>query len=93
MNPSTMAARLAPYLRYYSSNQPMEDYGERPLVLIVFDDPLAEANFLGVARRETHRSGVKLPLWVSHREVLESMGPLGKAWRSPDVMEPSRVFG
>ena len=93
LNPSTMAARLAPYLRYYSSNRPLEDHGERPLVLIVFDDSLAEANFLGVARREMERFGVKLLLWASHRETLEKAGPLGKAWRSPDVLEPTRIFG
>ena len=41
LNPSTMSARLAPYLRYSSSNQPLDDHGHRPLVLVVFDDPLA----------------------------------------------------
>ena len=92
-HPSTMAARLAPYLRYYYSNQPLDDHGDRPLALVVFDDTLAEANFLGVARREMERTGVKLPLWVSHREMLENVGPLGKAWRNPDVLKPSRVFG
>ena len=92
VNPSTMAARLAPYLRYYASNLPLDDHGQRPLVLIVFDYPLAEANFLGVARGEMGRSGVKLPLWVSHRGAIEGVGPLGRAWRNPDVMEPSRVF-
>ena len=30
MNPSTMAARLAPYLRYYSSNRPLDDHGTVP---------------------------------------------------------------
>ena len=93
LNPSTMAARLAPYLRYYSSNRPLVDHGERPLVLIAFEDPLAEANFLGVARREMERLKVRLPLWVSHRDALEKVGPLGKAWRSPDVLEPVRAFG
>ena len=92
-NPSTMSSRLAPYLRYSSSNRPLEDHGHRPMVLIVFDDPLAEANFLGVARREMEHSGVSLPLWVSHRERLEKMGPLGKAWRNPDVMEPRHALG
>ena len=92
VNPSTMAARLAPYLRYYSSSQPLDDHGHRPLVLVVFDDPLAEANFLGVARREMERTGVSLPLWASYRERLESAGPLGAAWRNPDVLEPSRVL-
>ena len=62
MNPSTMAARLAPYLRYYSSKQPLDDHGHRPLALVVFEAPLAEANFLGVARREMERTGVNVPL-------------------------------
>ena len=91
-NPSTMAARLAPYLRYYSSSQPLDDHGRRPLVLVVFDDPLAEANFLGVARSEMERTGVSLPLWASYRERLEKVGPLGAAWRNPNVLEPSCVL-
>ena len=92
LNPSTMAARLAPYLRYYSANRPLDYHGERPLVLIAFEDHLAEANFLGVARKEMARARVKLPLWVSSREALEKVGPLGKAWRSPDVLESARIF-
>ena len=92
VHPSTMADRLAPYLRYYSSNQPLDDHGHRPLVLVVFDDFLAEGNFLGVARSEMERAGVDPPLWISHTGLLEKAGPLGKAWRSPDVLEPSRAF-
>ena len=92
LNPSTMAARLAPYLRYYYSNQPLDDHGRRPLALVVFDDALAEANFLGVARGEMERTGVSLPLWASYRERLESVGPLGPAWRSPEVLEATCVF-
>ena len=92
LNPSTMAARLAPYLRYYSYNRPLDDHGHRPLMLMVFDNFLAEGNFLGVARREMERIGVDVPLWVSYREMLEKVGPLGLAWRNPDVLEPSRAF-
>ena len=92
LNPSSMTARLAPYLRYYSSNRPLDDHGERPLVLIVFEDHLAEANFLGVARREMERARVEVPLWISYREALEKVGPLGAAWRSPDVVEPVHIF-
>ena len=61
-------------------------------MLVVFDDPLAEANFLGVARREMERTGISLPLWASYRERLEKVGPLGAAWRNPNVLEPSRVL-
>ena len=92
LNPSTMTARLAPYLRYYSTNRPLDDHGHRPLVLVVFDDFLAEGNFLGVARREMERARVNVPLWVSYRELLEKVGPLGAVWRSPEVLVPVCVF-
>ena len=41
VRPSTMSARLAPYLRYFSSHRPTDDHGVRPAVLIVFDDDIA----------------------------------------------------
>ena len=97
VQPGTMAARLAPYLRYYSSKQPLDDHGEWPLVLVVFDDELAESNLHGVARREMERAEVDVPLWVSHTSILEKVGPLGKAWRNPKALESStflaRGFG
>jgi len=92
VRPGTMATRLAPYLRYYSSKQPLDDHGEWPLVLVVFDDELAESNFHGVARREMDRTGVDVPLWVSHKDILERVGPLGKAWRDPDQLETVCAF-
>ncbi len=92
MNLSTMAARLAPYLGYSSSNRPLDNHGHRPLVLVVFDDFLAEGNSLGVAREEMERARVNVPLWVSYRELLDKVGPLGRAWRSPEVLEPTRAF-
>ena len=93
VRPGTMADRLAPYLRYYSSFDPLDDHGAYPLVLIVFDDMLVESRFHSVARREMKRTGVKLPLWVSHKEMIEKEGPLGKAWRNPDYLEFTNAFG
>lgn len=84
VRPATMAQRLAPYLRYYSSHRPTDDHGHRPLVLVVFDDPVAPTHFLEVARREMQRVGVPLPLLASHRELVEREGPLGPAWLAPD---------
>ena len=93
MDPSTMSARLARSLRcYYFSNRPLDDHGHGPLVLVVFDDYLGEGNFLGVARSAMERAGVDVPLWVSHAETLERVGPLGKAWRHPDQLEPTYEF-
>ena len=87
VRPSTMAARLAPYLRYYSSHRPTDDHGARPAVLIVFHDKLAATHFLRVAREETDRAGVEVPLLVSHKDLLERVGPLGRAWRRPGTWE------
>lgn len=92
VRPATMAQRLAPYLRYYSSHRPADDHGHRPLVLVVFDDPVAPTHFLEVARREMQRVGVPLPLLVSHRELLEREGPLGSAWLAWNSWEPMCPF-
>ena len=83
VRPATMAQRLAPYLRYYSSHRPADDHGHRPLVLVVFDDPVAPAHFLEVARREMLRVRVPLPLLASHRELVEAGGTVGQppGWR------------
>ena len=92
VRPVTMAARLAPYLRYYSSHRPTDDHGARPDVLVVFHDDLAATHFLRIAQDEMARAGVDLPLLVSHRELVEREGPLGRAWLAPGVAVPTRAF-
>ena len=88
VRPATMADRIAPYLRYYSSHRPTDDHGSRSIVLVVFEDEIAQTHFLRVARDEMERTGVRVPLRVSHRSLLERMGPLGRAWRTTDGSEP-----
>ena len=83
VRPVTMAARLAPYLRYYSSHRPTDDHGATPVVLIVFDDDIAATHFLRVAVEEMGQTRTALPLLVSHRGLLEREGPLGRAWLVP----------
>ena len=83
VRPVTMAARLAPYLRYYSSHRPIDDHGERPAVLVVFHEDIAVTHFLRVAAEEMVRTRTPLPLLVSHRGLLEREGPLGRAWLAP----------
>ena len=87
VRPSTMAERLAPYLRYYATQRPADDHGARPAVLVVFEDGLAAHHFLRVARAEMHSSRVELPLWVSHWERVRRQGPLGPVWTAPDGSE------
>ncbi|MDE2640529.1 MAG: replication-relaxation family protein, partial [Chloroflexota bacterium] len=83
VRPSTMAARLAPYLRYYASHRPTDDHGVRPAVLVVFRDEIVADHFLRVARGELERSGADMPLHVTHERLLRHEGPLGQAWRTP----------
>lgn len=92
VRPVTMAARLAPYLRYYATHRPLDDHGVRPTLLVVFDDELAAIHFLNVAKREMARAGVEVSLLVSHKRLLERVGPMGKAWRTEAGSEPDTVF-
>ena len=92
VRPTTMADRLAPYLRYYSTHRPTDDHGAQPAVLVVFDDDLAATHFLRVAREEMDRAGVGVPLRVSHRSLLERVGPLGRAWRTTGGSEIGHAF-
>ena len=87
VRPATMAERIAPYLRYYSSHRPTDDHGVQPSVLVIFEDEIAQTHFLRVAGEEMERIGVNVPLWVSHRSLLERVGPLGRAWRTTDNSE------
>ena len=91
VRPGTMTVRLAPYLRYYSSPRPTDDHGVTPGVLVVFDDGLAADHFLRLAEEEMKLARVQVPLWVSHRAALETLGPLGRAWRNPTDWEPGRL--
>ncbi|MXX53497.1 MAG: hypothetical protein F4Z35_06090 [Dehalococcoidia bacterium] len=94
VRPVTMAARLAPYLRYYSSLwRPRDDHRGLPIVLIVFNDTTVESRFLGVARDLMDQTRVDVPLWVSNSESVEREGPMGEVWRSPDTLEPTAIFG
>ena len=92
VRPATMAARIAPYLRYYAGPRPTDDHGNQPLVLVVFDDDIALTHFLAVAAREMERARVRVPLLASHRALVESAGPLGRAWIGRSGDPPDYAF-
>ena len=81
IRPSTMARRLAPYLRYYSSKRPVENHGVLPLLLVVYDNHLAADQFLHVARSEQDQTHLNVPLFVSDNDELGRHGPFGRAWQ------------
>ncbi len=84
VRPATMAARLAPYLRYYRSHRPTDDYGVQPTLLVVFEDAIAANHFLRTAQDMISRQRLLLPLKVSDRASIRRLGPCGPAWRSLD---------
>ena len=88
VRPITMAGRLAPYLKYYATRRPADDHGSAPHVFVVFNEEAAATGFLRVATKEMEREGASLPLLVSHRDLVERRGPLGRAWRTPGQWEP-----
>ena len=92
VRPVTMAARLAPYLRYYATPRPVDDHGLRPFVLVVFHEDLPARHFLRIAMREMARRRTVLPLMVSHRALLDREGPLGRAWLAPGGGELMRII-
>lgn len=92
IRPSTMAKRLAPYLRYYSSKRPLEDHGALPIVLVAFDDRLAADHFRTIAHDETRRSGVDLPMRISDKELLACLEPNGPAWYWVGSRQSSYAF-
>ena len=92
VRPTTMAERLAPYLRYYSSHRPIDDHGVQPAVLVVFHDELAATHFLRLASGWMDRAGVNVPLLVSHQGMVEREGPLGRVWLRPGSWDALRAL-
>ena len=92
VRPATMAARVAPYLRYYATHRPTDDHGAQPLVLVVFDDAIAMTHFLEVAAREMEHARVQVPLLASNWELVQKVGPLGPAWTARSGDQPGYAF-
>ena len=93
VRPVTMAARLAPYLRYYATHRPLDDHGTPPCVLVVLPDDVAVTHFLRLARAEMQRTGVTVPLHVTSEGALKRAGPLGQVWRTPDLPGKGYAIG
>ena len=92
IRPKTMAARLAPYLRYYSSKRPLEDHGAVPVLLVVLEREVIASRFMMVARDEMDRAGVRLPLFVSDSQRVDQAGPLDAVWLGAEGWSRRRAF-
>ena len=91
VRPITMAARLAPYMRYYSTRRPLDDHGTPPTILVVFDDDLAPPTSCGWReRRWTGRGGgaaVGIP-----QGGIGTVGAAGPGLATPDGLEPDKAL-
>ena len=78
------AARAGPYKRYFSRDDPRPtDEWSTPLVLVVFEDPIHESQFVTVVSRAIEQSGDPLPIVTTHLALLRERGPLGPSWITP----------
>ena len=85
VRPVTMVARIAPYLRYYSSHRPTDDHGTPSLPSSSSSRTRSPRHTSCASQvRRWHAPESTVPLLVSHRSLLERVGPLGRAWRSRD---------
>lgn len=92
VRPATMAARIAPYIRYYSTHGPLDDHGAEPGVMVVFEDRVAQSRFLRAAREAMERADVQVPLLVSRLTLIEKHGPLGRVWFTISGGAPRPAF-
>lgn len=64
VRPVTMEARLAPYLRYYSTYQPNDDHRAQPVLMVAYDDEVAATHLRHKADLGEMKSWPQLPLKV-----------------------------
>ena len=73
--------KLTPYIRYYRTRQPLEDFGCYPTIMFVLRDELPEAHFIEVATRLEESDGLEVaPLVATHVSLVEARGPLSPIW-------------
>ena len=83
-HPSYSAERVAPYSRYFASDEHRAQGGwSTPLVLTVFDDPVHESQFVNVVWNAMGKSGKALPIVTTYLGLLRDQGALGYAWITP----------
>ena len=86
--PSTMAARMEPYLRYYAGKTPEEDFAVLPKVLFVLPDAGHEARF---ALSQDAAALAQIPLYITNMDILHEKGPYGEIWLRPGDRNMRRV--
>lgn len=93
VRPSTMAERLAPYLRYYATKQPIDDHGLQPDVLVVLRDGASKGEFLRLAHRTISQLNIVLPLMAADGVALNAGGSMVDVWQTHDSAGDVDSFG
>ena len=81
-----MTDKILPWLRYFSTHRPYEDFCGTLKLLFVLADERVETKFLEVAEDLCSRTGLAIPLITSHRSLLDQKSPAlsGHIWKSMD---------
>ena len=68
--------KILPWLRYFSTNRPHEDFQGSLKVLFVLSDDRVETSFQEIAGDLLSRTEVDIPLATTHKELLRQEGPV-----------------
>ena len=71
-----LSLKLLPWLRYFDTRYPYEDFRGTPKLLFIFVNEEAEAKFRDIAQARCDGSGIKLPLFTSTRKLIDECGSL-----------------
>ena len=70
-SPDQMRDKILPWLRYFGTHYPHEDFEGDLSLLFVLQDEKAEEIFHGVASELSFRTGVDAPLVTTHKDLLD----------------------
>lgn len=66
-----LAKKLLPWLRYFDTRRPEEDFDGTPLLVFILSDAETETKFVEIARNRSAREEIRLPLVTGTRELIE----------------------
>ena len=87
-----LTEKLLPWLRYFSTPHPYDDYHGVPQLLFILASEETEARFQDIARKRCDEAGISLPLLTSFRKLIDGCDSLTEGiWHSLGFREAGRT--
>ena len=87
-----MTDKILPWLRYFSTHRPYEDFRGTLKLLFVLTNERVETTFLEVASDLCSRTGLVIPLLTTYKSLLDQQAPAlaGHNWKSVNGSDQER---